>query len=333
MKSRGQTVPATGPGMGPGRPEDVPEAGRGDHARDDSIPGPPVATGAPLHPAPVLMEILRRSTQHLAAAGTPTPRLDAELILAHVLGLSRIDLYLQFDRPLLEVELQPVRDLLRRRAAGCPVAYLLGKREFHSLTLSVSPAVLIPRPESELLVDLGAALVDGRAARVLDLGCGSGCVGLALADAAPAARVDLVDVSQEAVDLTRRNAAAVGVADRVEVLRGHWLDPVLNRGPYDLVVSNPPYVTSAEWEGLDRDVRDFEPRLALDGGPDGLTGYREILAFLPQVVRPGAAVLLEGDPRRLDQVAQLARDAWPAARTTLRRDLGGRDRVLEVLVP
>jgi release factor glutamine methyltransferase len=334
MKSRAQSVPEMGSGTGLSGAESVPAFGRRDPTGQRSTPEPPVADRPNLQPAaPPLVEILRRSTEHLTAVNMPTPRLDSELILAHVLGLSRIDLYLQFDRPLLESELQPVRDLLRRRAAGCPVAYLVGQREFHSLTFTVAAGVLIPRPESELLVDLGAALVDGRPARVLDLGCGSGCVGLAVARAAPAAQVDLVDLGEKAVEISRRNASAVGVEDRVAVLQGSWVGPVVGRGAYDLVLSNPPYVTTAEWEELDRGVKDFEPRLALDGGPDGLSSYREILAVLPQVVAPGAAVLLEGDPRRLSQVAELARAAWPTAQTAIRRDLSGKDRVLEVLVP
>lgn len=294
---------------------------------------PPMVRTQPPSPArSAVGAVLRLSTEHLARARVASPRLDSELILAHVLGLSRIDLYLQFDRPLLESELEPIRDLLRRRAAGCPVAYLVGAREFHSLNFTVSPAVLIPRPESELLVDIGAALVGEVRTRVLELGCGSGCVAVALARSAPSARVDLVDLSPEAVAIAARNAEALGVEDRVEVLCGNWVDPVRARGPYDLVVSNPPYVTTAEWDGLDPGVRDFEPRLALDGGPDGLTSYRELLAVLPQVVRPGSVVLLEGDPRRLGGVEELARAAWPAAETSLHRDLSGRDRVLEVLV-
>ncbi|MHB1640254.1 MAG: peptide chain release factor N(5)-glutamine methyltransferase [Candidatus Dormibacteria bacterium] len=286
-------------------------------------------------PGPTLLDILRRSTQFLAQASVASPRLDAELILGHVLGLSRIELYLQFERPLLELELSPARELLRRRVAGCPVAYLVGEREFRSLRFQVSAAVLIPRPESELLVELGAARVVemGGLARVLDLGCGSGCLGISLAKVAPLANVDLVDLSQDAVELAARNADAHEVRDRVWIHQGSWADPVRERGPYDLVLTNPPYVTTAEWEDLDRGVRDFEPRLALDGGPDGLTSYRELFPALAGMVGPGALILLEGDPRRLGQVAELAAVTWPTAQAVVHRDLSHQDRVLEVRLP
>lgn len=312
-----------------------PEPGRraGAEPLDRTVPLPGVGQSDRAHLGPTLVDILRLSTEHLARAGIASPRLDAELILAHVLGISRIDLYLQFDRPLLESELRPIRDLLRRRAGGCPVAYLIGTKEFHSLSFAVSQQVLIPRPESELLVERAASLIADRDVRVLDLGCGSGCLGLTVARMSPISRIDLVDVSPEALEVATRNRAALGVGDRVEVFCGSWADPVRERGPYDLVLSNPPYVATAEWEQLDRDVRDFEPRTALDGGPDGLHSYRELLPSVSQVVRSGSVVLLEGDPRRLGQVAELVEEVWPGAQTHLHVDLSGRERMLEVRVP
>ena len=213
-----------------------------------------------------------------------------------------------------------------------PVAYLTGEREFFGLRFSVREGVLIPRPESELVVELALArqAAGERAIVGADLGTGSGCLGIAIAVRAASARIDAVDISQTAVQVAGSNAAQLGVSDRVTVIRGSWGQPLEGRGPYSLIVSNPPYVTSAELMTLEPGVRDFEPKLALDAGRDGLVPYRELLLELPKLAAADATVLLEVDPRRSGAVAKLASESWPSAALKLHRDLSGRERVLEV---
>ncbi len=278
-----------------------------------------------------LLEIVRRSATYLGGHGVANPRLEAELLIGHCLNLSRLELYLQFDRPLQEVELSAIRPVLHRRAAGAPLAHISGRREFYGLDFEVGQSVLIPRPETELLVELALQAVAGPLpTRIADLGCGSGCLGIAIAHHRPGALVDLVDLSEDAATIARRNVAHHGLQDRVRVWVGNWAEPLSGRGPYDLIVSNPPYVTGSEWAELDPGVRGHEPRLALLGGEDGLMSYRQLLPQAARVLRPHGVVLLECDQRRISAVRGLARDAWPAALTGVHRDLSGRERVLEV---
>ncbi len=281
-------------------------------------------------PHPSLLEILRRSTGYLSGVGIPQPRLEAELLLGHCLGLTRLDLYLQFERPLQESELSRIRPLLRSRAEGRPLAYITGQREFFGLPFEVGEGVLIPRPETELLVELGLRAAGGGSVRCADLGCGSGCVGIALAVGHAGAACDLVDLAPGAVDMARRNALLNQVAERVTVLGGSWAEPLRERGRYDLIVSNPPYVTSAEWAQLEPGVRDYEPSTALDAGPDGLRAYRELLPSLAAIASPRATVLLECDPRRIGAVQQLCDQLLPHESGQVHLDLTGRPRVLQV---
>lgn len=284
-------------------------------------------------PGLALLEVLRRTTDHLRRHGSPTPRLDAELLLAQVLDLGRIDLYLQFERPLVEEELARLRPLLAERARGRPVSLILGRKEFYGLTFEVTPATLVPRPESELLIELGLEELSGEPGQVADLGCGSGCLGLALAHGDPLIEVDLVDIEPAALEVAGRNAARLGVGDRVHLLQGSWAEPLAGRGPYRLVVANPPYLTTEEWQQLEPGVRDYEPRSALDGGPDGLGAYRALLSELAGIAAPRALLLLEGDFRRLNEVAGLAKNIWPSVEVRIHPDLTGRDRVLSVRLP
>jgi release factor glutamine methyltransferase len=279
-----------------------------------------------------LLEILRGSTDYLTRAGVQSARLEAEILLAHVLGVGRLDLYLQFERPLTEPDLTELRSLLRRRVQGTPVAYLTGEREFFGLRFSVREGVLIPRPESELVVELALARLAAKDGPTVaaDVGTGSGCIGIAIAVRALSTRVDAVDISDTAVQVARSNAVQLGVSERVTVFQGSWGRPLKGRGPYNLIVSNPPYVSTAELADLEPGVRDFEPILALDASRDGLAPYRELLVELPELPAADATILLEVDPRRAGAVAKLASENWPSAELKLHRDLSGRDRVLEV---
>ncbi|GAB4204166.1 MAG: peptide chain release factor N(5)-glutamine methyltransferase [Roseiflexaceae bacterium] len=264
------------------------------------------------------------------AGSSPSARLDAELLLAHTLGWSRA-------RVLAEgrIELDPAQQarfaaLVDRRAALEPVAYLVGQREFYGLDFEVTPAVLVPRPETELLVERALEFARNlpAGAQIADIGAGSGAIAVALAVHLPQARISAVDLSAEALAVAGRNAARHGVAGRVRLLQGDLLAPL--DSPVDLLVSNPPYTVLAE---IDEGVRRHEPHLALDGGPDGLELYRRLLAAAPPLLRPGGAVLLEIGATQAETVSALARQHFPDARVTVEQDLAGHDRVVIIATP
>lgn len=277
-----------------------------------------------------VIDVLRLSTEYLEKHQSASPRLDAELLLAHALGVRRIDLYLMHDRPLQGPELTAARELVRRRGLGEPVAYITGTREFYTRAFDVDPSVLIPRPETETLVEVALREVRarGRWSTLADLGTGSGCIAVTLAAELPSQRVVAVDSSEAALAVARRNAERLRVAERVRFVAGDWGAPLPE--PADVVVSNPPYVTTAELAAAARDVRDFEPRGALDGGADGLDAYRALAASLHGRVRTGATILLEVDHRRAREVAALVIAAFPGAAAVRHQDLTHRDRVVEV---
>jgi len=269
-----------------------------------------------------LGEVLRRANAHLAERGSETPRLDAELLLAHALGRSRIELYTDLDRPLNGDELAQFRELVARRSRHEPVAYILGEWGFRRLTLKVDRRALIPRPETEMVVERCLARLRGLAApAVIDVGTGSGAIALAIADEHPGARVTAIDISTDALALARENAAAV--AAEVTVLH-HDLRTGLPGGPYDLVVSNPPYVAAEELAQLMPDVRDFEPHIALVG--EGVT--EAVATEAREVLRPGGWIVLEvGDGQAPAAAALLAELGY--TETLVTRDLAARERVVE----
>jgi len=268
------------------------------------------------------MELVRWTADFFRQHGVAQPRLDAEVLLAHVVGGTRLDLYMAFDRPLEEAERARYRELVRRRAKErVPVAYLTGVREFWSLPFRVTPDVLIPRPETETLV---RAALDEKPARVLELGVGSGCISAALARELPNAELVAVDVSPRALDVARENLAALALTDRVELLLADGLRDVAGR--FDLVVSNPPYVARAELAGLAPEVR-HEPVLALDGGEDGLDVIRRICTEAPErLERPGALALEVGAGQAAEVEALLRRSG--ASSVQVANDLAGIPRVV-----
>jgi len=250
------------------------------------------------------------------------PRLTAELLLAHALSCDRVRLYLDFDKPLGEPELARFRDLVRRRAEGEPTAYLAGKKEFFGRPFRVDPRVLVPRPETELLLEAAlAALPAG--GRALDLCTGSGCLALSLALERPGARVVATDVSEDALAVARENAAALGAV--VELASGDLWAAVHGDERFDVVVSNPPYIPAKELAGLSREVR-REPCIALDGGEDGLAVLRRIVAGAPARLVPGGALCLEMHESHLDALPRLCREAGFAS-AEARRDLAGLPRL------
>src|SRR5947209_13882725 len=245
-------------------------------------------------PAWTVKALLQWTADFLAKKGVESPRLDAQILLAHVMDCKKIELIARSDEEPTEAERATFKDLIRRRVEGWPVAYLVGRREFYLLPFEVTPAVLIPRPDTETLVLEALNRLKGLAApSVLDLGTGSGCIAVSVAHQAKAARVTAVDVSPDALAVARRNAAAHGVADRTAFLAGDLFAPLPADAAFDLIVSNPPYVTPGELADLAPEVRDHEPRVALDGGPDGLAFYRRIAADAGRFLRPGGSVLVE----------------------------------------
>jgi release factor glutamine methyltransferase len=279
--------------------------------------------------ARTVLDVVRLSTSYLSEHGSDSARLDSELLMAHALGIERLGVYLQYDRPLDDHELDTIRTLLRRRGRGEPIAHLTGRREFYGRSFRVTPAVLIPRPETETLVEraIKVAREQGGDLRIADLGTGSGCLACTLAAELPGATVIASDLSAAALAVAAENAEALGVAGRVLFVEGSWTEGLV--ADLDLVVSNPPYVTSAEMEELPRDVT-FEPRLALDGGADGLDAYRDLLPAVAERAPGVCWVGLEVDSRRADAVAELSRGIWPEAAIVIVDDLSRRPRVVEI---
>ncbi len=313
-----------------GAPRPAQTAGGGAPSRASS--GSSAAGGRP--PAPrTAGEMLAMARAFLERKELEEARLEAELLCAHALGLDRLRLFLQLERPVEGVEVDRARDLLVRRGRREPVAYITGKREFYGRDFAIRPGVLIPRPETELLVDVAREALDGREApRVYELGCGSGCIAVSIALEVAGARVVTCDLSPTAVSQARANAEALGAADAVEVLVGDGLEVLAQRrasddAPLDLLVSNPPYVDPATRGTLAPEVRDYEPELALyapEGDVDHWT--RALCAFAARHLAPGGALLVELGAGRGEASLAAAREAGLDAE--LRRDLARIDRVL-----
>lgn len=283
-------------------------------------------------PASTIGGALRRAAIELAPV-TDSPRLEAEVLLAHTLGTSRTVLMAHPERPLTSGQLRRYKALVADRASNYPLPYLIGSIEFYGLEFEVTPEVLIPRPETETLVDLAVAR---RPASVVDVGTGSGCIAISLATCLPKVVTYGIDISSAALAVARRNAERHGVSSRVRLMAGDVLSP--RPGPVDLIVANPPYIPTGECASLPASIRDYEPQLALDGGPDGLAIIRRLLFQAPAVLRgpdpgtgrPGGALLIEIGADQGEAARRLARASFPRATVRVHPDLAGRDRVLEV---
>lgn len=268
-----------------------------------------------------LLEVLRRATGYLGTHGSESPRLDAEVLLAHVLGIRRLDLYLQFDRSLEESQLAPYRELTGRRAKGEPVAYLTGHREFMALDFTVTPDVLVPNPDTEVLVQRAVEwgrtrTGGGRALRFADVGTGSGCIAVAVAHYLPEATVDATDISESALAVAAGNAERHGVGERVRFLLGDLAEPLA--GPYDALLANLPYIV--EGTALPAAVT-AQPAIALFGGSELVN---RLLRAGPRLLAAGGMALLEVDPSITAELQVAGFAGWK-----LLKDLGGHDRVLE----
>lgn len=244
--------------------------------------------------------LLTWTTDYLKQHGADSPRLDAEVLLAHARGCQRIELYTAFDAEVSDDVRAAFRELVKRRAAGTPVAYLVGKREFYSLSLRVTPDVLIPRPETEFLViaalDEIKRLKPESQPTVVDVGTGSGAIAIAIARHAPAARVTAIDISPAALAVAKENAAAHGVGERIALVCGDLLDALPGGEHFDIVVSNPPYIGESELPSLAREVKDHEPRRALIAGPTGLEVITRLIPQAAERLRPGGLLILEISP-------------------------------------
>jgi release factor glutamine methyltransferase len=273
--------------------------------------------------------LLDWTARFLAQKGVEFPRLDTEVLLAHALACRRIDLYTRYEEPAPDEARQRFRELLRRRLEGCPVAYLVGRKEFFALEFEVGPAVLIPRPESEFVVMEGLRLAQGMSApRVLDIGTGSGNLAVAVAHRLKGARLTAVDQSADALAVAARNAARHGVAERITFLHGDLFGPLPAGESFDFILSNPPYIAREDIAGLPAGVRDYEPHLALDGGPGGYVVLDRLLARAGEFLEPGGHLILEiGAPQEVAVRERITRQGgYELARTV--HDYSGHARVV-----
>lgn len=289
----------------------------------------PDPASAPTPDAPwTVRRVLDWTIGYLREQGSESPRLDAEVLLAHARGCKRIQLYTDYDSVLPDDVRARMRELVKRRAASEPVAYLVGHREFFSLEFEVDRDVLIPRPDTETLVVEALALLKGQERpRVLDLGTGSGCIAVAIAANHRGAIVTAVDASEAALAVAARNAKRHSVVGRIEFRHGDLFAPVARDEPFDLIVSNPPYVPAAEIKRLAPDVRDHEPHAALDGGADGLDVIRRIAAGTAPHLVPRGWLLVECSPEQTAEVSDLLTAAG-LAEVIVRQDLSGRGRAV-----
>ena len=286
------------------------------------------------HDTWTIKRVLDWTSGYLERKGDEHPRLSAEWLLAAVTGLSRVELYVNFDRPLEEAELSRMHEAIERRAAGEPLQYVTGEMPFRHIVLRCERGVLIPRPETEILVEAALEGVDAageKDVRVLEVGTGTGCVALSIASERPGTHVVATDLSERAVLLARRNREALGLDEVVDVVEcdlASGVDPEL-MGTFSVLVSNPPYIpTRVLAEELPAEVRDFEPELALDGGADGLDVFRRLLALAPVALAPGGMLAVELFEGALDAAAELARAQGGWASVEVREDLTRRPRVL-----
>jgi len=278
---------------------------------------------------------LSEAATYLERRGVSSPRLSAECLLGKVLDLERINLYVNFDRPLTRDELAAYRSLLKRRAAGEPLQYITGEVEFFDCKLRVDPRVFIPRPETEQLVENILELLAGMPEppggwRIADVGTGSGAIAVALAVKLERSRVFASDISRPALELAECNARVNGVDSRISFLAGDLFRPFSpgDHGRFDLIVSNPPYVAEAEFPGLPREVRDFEPRVALVGGPAGSEILAEMVAAAPEFLKPGGIVALEIGDNQGARVARMLLEDGRYNSVRVEKDYAGRDRMV-----
>lgn len=281
-------------------------------------------------PSRTILEVLRLTTDYFSSHRIESPRISAELLLAHVLNIKRLDLYLRFDQPLSPGELERYRELIRRRLRREPVAYITGEKSFRDLTVEVSPDVLIPRPDTETLVETALDQISRiRRPIVFEPATGSGAVILSLAADVPDGRFFAADVSLPALRVAGRNARNNHLAEHVCFFAADWFSPLNSDSIlFNIIVVNPPYIPTGDIAGLEPEVRDHEPRAALDGGADGLDHIRHLSAAAGRFLTPGGALLMEIGWDQRPQVQSLAERAAWCDDVFFVKDMAGHDRVV-----
>ena len=279
-----------------------------------------------------IQKLLAWITDYLTQKKVDSPRLSAELLLSHVLTMKRIELYMHFDKVIEQDQLDILRGFVKRAGDHEPIGYLVGKTEFYSLELAVCPDCLIPRPETELLVERAIEFLRTRTGNqhVLDLCTGCGCIAIAIAKNFPSDKIIATDISDGALSIAAQNVKKYKLEEKITLLAGDLFEPIirqLDSPDFDLIVCNPPYVSEPELEKLDRNVKDFEPRLALHGGIDGLDIYRRIIADVDRFLKPDAALMMEIGYAQGPAIRELLEHAGLFASVSIEKDLSTNDRI------
>lgn len=277
-----------------------------------------------------ILDVLTWTAEYFSGNHIDAPRLTAEILLAETIGVDRIDLYVRFEQPLTEDERARFRELVKRRIRREPTAYILARKDFWTIGLEVTPDVLIPRPETEFLVEAALERIDEDHAplmRIFDMGTGSGAIAISLACSRTSPVFFASDSSPAALRVASRNAAANGVANRIRFFASGWFDAVSKNAGFDMIVSNPPYIPSTRMADLEPEVRDFEPAAALDGGGDGLRDIAFLIGQAPEYLRPAGMLLLEIGHDQKEAVEALAARSQAFGDIFFRKDYGGHHRV------
>jgi release factor glutamine methyltransferase len=282
----------------------------------------------------MILNLIRWTDEFFRRECLATPRLDAEVLLAETLGVDRVGLYTHFDQPLQPEELARFKKWIRRRLQHEPMAYIIGKREFWSLTFKVTPDVLIPRPETEILVAEALKVLScpeqtERNFRILEIGTGSGAISVALAKELPSASLVATDLSEKALSIAQENALRHGVRERIHFLQGDLFGPLEKGSAFELIITNPPYIAHDDFPSLSPEVRDFEPRVALDGGKDGLTFFRKVLPRVGEFLSPEGWFLAEIGAGQEQKIRQMAQGNPELASCDFVPDLAGIERVFK----
>jgi len=280
-----------------------------------------------------IQKLLNWTTDHFTEKSIDSPRLSAELLLSHVLDMSRIELYTQFDKLVSKQQLDRLHDLVKRAGQHEPIAYLTGKTEFYSLQFDVTPDCMIPRPETELLVERAIEFLRRRTGKqfICDLCTGCGCIAIAIAKNFPNADIIATDISDAALDITAQNIEKHKLNERIKLLCGDLFDPLipqLDISKFDLIVCNPPYVSAAEFESLETNVKAYGPRIALYAGEDGLDVYRRIVEKVDRFLKPDAALMLEIGYAQGQAVRELLEQVGCFSKITIEKDHNNNDRIV-----
>jgi len=277
-----------------------------------------------------ILDILKLSTDYLAKNKLPSPRLEAELLISHVLGCKRLDLYLRFDQPLKETELSLIRQFLKQRSAHEPVQHIIGRTEFYGSPFICDNRALIPRPDTEILVETVIETIKSAGlSSILDIGSGSGCIPIVLVKNTTATRIAAIDIWPDAIALATENAELNGVLDKIIFAVSDIFKPFRVKEKFDIVVSNPPYIALSEMASLDSEVQNFEPQNALTDGADGLSFYRRLAEIAPAAIKSGGWLMVEIGYRQAEAVEEIFNRSAIFNQISVIKDYGGQNRVVK----